>query len=271
MPGSEKPTSAALQKELYAAVHAKDAKPLEEIFTGGDERQRLATTVINLPVEGKTLLYTACFKPDARVEVVNSLIKRGAYVDSKSGNAGTALHGVVGSGNPTVTTAAIVRLFLAVGADVNARDGSGNTPLHVAISCKRDIVVIRILLEAKAKVNAKNKLGRTALHDATDQPGILDLMLRSQADPRLCANDGWTPLHVAVSSGQVDSAIKLLLHGADPFKTTSHGETAFDIGTRRGDFTIVKVMIDHVIEKGHDASGEHTHTSWFSDPHHSSE
>jgi hypothetical protein len=54
----------------------------------------------------------------------------------------------------------VVRLLLAVGADVNARDALGNTTLLLST---HDPEIVRLLLEARADPNARDSRGLTAL------------------------------------------------------------------------------------------------------------
>ena len=72
--------------------------------------------------------------------------------------------------------AAIVRLLLAAGADVNARDADGNTPLLAALASYGDldydgpsvIKTAQVLLAAGADVSLRNNHGDTALAVAVD-------------------------------------------------------------------------------------------------------
>ncbi len=59
-----------------------------------------------------------------------------------------------------------VRFFIAQGADVNAKDERGDTPLHEAVLHTTDTEVLKFLVASGADVNVKNKRGTTPLHRA---------------------------------------------------------------------------------------------------------
>ncbi len=59
-----------------------------------------------------------------------------------------------------------VELLLKAGADVNAKNTNGMTPLHGAAQMNPSPAVLEVLLKAGADVNAKNPGGWTPLHAA---------------------------------------------------------------------------------------------------------
>ncbi|KAM7394621.1 hypothetical protein PAMP_021409 [Pampus punctatissimus] len=102
-----------------------------------------------------------------------------------------------------------------VQSQINARDISGQTPLHLA--CERgDSACVRELLEeSQARTDIKDRNGQTPMHCAAqqDSPAIIQVLCS-----RLCSgvdelnNNGETPLHVSCRLGRVE-AVKALLGG----------------------------------------------------------
>jgi ankyrin repeat protein len=110
----------------------------------------------------------------------------------------------------------VVKLLLGGGADVNAADASGVTPLILAASSGQNDLV-ELLLAHGAAVNAKGYEGAGALYVATvmDQPEIAELLIAHGADVNAGTKSGSTPLSYAARDGNRNLAQLLIAHGAD--------------------------------------------------------
>ena len=106
-----------------------------------------------------------------------------------------------------------VKLDLADGMDVNAKDDRRRTSLHYA--AEEDYKEIaELLIAAGVNVNAKNNLGGTPLHEATasGHKEIVDVLVTKGANVN--ANiGGWTPMHLAIDEGHTETADLLRQHG----------------------------------------------------------
>jgi ankyrin repeat protein len=161
---------------------------------------------------------------EGRREMVAYLLKQRLDPRATSKDGDTPLH-CVGKGGDDVTflagklpdnarekpmpsvasgdRAAIAAMLLAGGADIEARNRYGYTPLHCA-AMGSDTGVVRLLLDKGAKVNGSD--GR-----------------------------GFSPLHFAVLNGPVESVEMLLDAGADiESREGSDGETPLIVASRGG-------------------------------------
>jgi len=114
-----------------------------------------------------------------------------------------------------------VRQHLAAGANVNAIDHEGNTPLHHAVY-NDQTEIIRLLIDKGAEVNGKRKAanhekGVAPLHTATWRSTIetMELLIDNGADVNMKRADGAIALHYAVWFGLKEKAEFLLSKGSD--------------------------------------------------------
>lgn len=93
-----------------------------------------------------------------------------------------------------------VKFLINAGADVNAKDWYGLTPLHYVCS-ESSLACAMVLVEANANVNAPTNSGRTPLHYACktshrDGADIVQLLLAAGADATIKDKYGRLPIAV---------------------------------------------------------------------------
>ena len=105
-----------------------------------------------------------------------------------------------------------IKRLIASGADVNAKNENGQTPLHWAVLEDR-IEMAKLLIASGADVGAKNKDGETPLHWAVDNDNIeiAKLLIDSGAKVNVKKRNGDTPLDWADSQ---EMEALLIEHGA---------------------------------------------------------
>ena len=104
-----------------------------------------------------------------RLEVVQKLIQMGAEVNAKNWQGATPLH--LATKN---NSASVAELLIQNRAEVNAQDDQGETPLHKAILCKSAVVAEK-LIHSGADINAPDRSGITPMQLA-EAFGMTDLV-----------------------------------------------------------------------------------------------
>jgi ankyrin repeat protein len=118
---------------------------------------------------GDTILHLAA--AGYRAEIVKLLLAAGADADRPGPHRwGRPLHYAAdGFSNPTRQVKTL-KTLIAAGADVNAADKNGATPLHRAVRT-RSRAAVECLLDAGADATTRNKPGSTPFHLAVQDTG----------------------------------------------------------------------------------------------------
>jgi len=106
--------------------------------------------------------------------------------------------------------------MIADGADVNAAQGDGTTPLHWAVY-HLDTPLVAALLERGAETNVVNAYGSSPLAEAIKaaDAGLVERLLAAGADVESTNEDGQTALMLATRSGSFAVAEALVNRGAN--------------------------------------------------------
>ena len=197
---------------------------------------------------GATPLHDAA--QHGRADVVALLIRKGADVYARrTERRDTPLH--------SAATEAVARLLVEHGADVEARDWSGRTPLHWAAQFGH-AEVARFLIGVGAAVDARAEptppkrprrprapfaerllLAVVGAVEAVFEPERAKAVARP--DPHRFTGD--TPLHWAAQEGKVDAAAVLLEHGADVNARDRDGSTPLHKAAFRGHGDLIGLLV----------------------------
>jgi len=126
----------------------------------------------------------------------------------------------------------LVDLLLKKEADINQTNFSGQTALHFTAS-KNHLDVARRLLSNKppAYARVKDKRGQYPLHRAAAVGSVpmVELLLKNRSPLNVTDSAGYTPLHHAIAEGHGDTAVALLKAGAETDKRDVDGFLAIDL------------------------------------------
>ncbi|HEY4047772.1 MAG TPA: ankyrin repeat domain-containing protein [Acidobacteriaceae bacterium] len=140
---------------------------------------------------------------------LHALLSQNAiWVFQTSADGWTPLHLAAAFGGPQA-----VALLLEHGAHVHqpSRNPMRNQPLHACVGLSRDLETARLLIAQGADVNATQAGGFTPLHQAA-AAGVRELvllLLESGADPRKLCDQGKTPADYARERGHLEIATTL--------------------------------------------------------------
>jgi ankyrin repeat protein len=155
----------------------------------------------------------------------------------------------------------ILKLLVEKGANVNAKDKKGGTPLHDAARFNT-LEVVKFLVEKGAVVNAETAHKYTPLYMSvmnTYDDSIAPYLIEKGADVNIQNADGFTPLIQAISFNP--EIVKLLIEkGADVNVTDRHKNSpihhALNAAITSGQYTRMFEILKILVEKGGDINAK---------------
>ena len=167
-----------------------------------------------------------------------------SYLDEENS---TPLHAAVDGGHLQV-----VKVFLEYGASPLVSRGDLIPALHLACS-QGKIDMVKAMVEARGCeiLSELDQYQRSPLHYSAlsiNGAGIISYIMEQVAHPELDAEDqqGRTPLHSAVTSGNVASAKELLAKGANPLAQCKAGDNALHLAISQSSReSLVTILLDH--------------------------
>ena len=167
----------------------------------------------------------------------------GADLNARNKRRQTALHIAVNKGH-----VGVVKTLLGLACHPSLQDSEGDTPLHDAISKKRDDM-LALLLDQNADIMLTNNNGFNALHHAAlrGNPSAMRVLLSKLPRPWIVdekKDDGYTALHLASLNNHVEVA-ELLVHTgrANMDLQNVNMQTALHLAVERQHTSIVRLLV----------------------------
>ncbi len=152
--------------------------------------------------------------------------------------------------------------MIAKGADVNAAQADGTTPLHWAVY-NVDRELVEALIKKRARADVVNRYGASPLAEAVKVASVplVELLLEAGADANVANEDGQTALMLAARTGNVTVAELLVKAGADVNRREEHKDQSavmWAAGENHPE------MVAFLVAKGADLSIRAKSTDWGS-------
>jgi ankyrin repeat protein len=229
--------------DVNAAASWDNLTPMHEASSSGhvDIMRLLIQNGADASTDLRGLLHSASLLKARSAETVQLFLNLGVDVNAQDGSHASPLHLASSAGN-----AETVQLLIRHGVDVNSRDGSDKTPLHLALSKGHDKTV-QMLTELGADVNARDGSHQTPLHLALSQgdTGSALLLIKHGANVNALDGSRMTPLHLVSARRNAEAVLILIQNGADVNARDGSHSTPLHLASLDGNDETVRILITH--------------------------
>ncbi|MDR9859062.1 ankyrin repeat domain-containing protein [Treponema socranskii] len=170
-------------------------------------------------ITGATPLHEAVRYGD--IDIAKALLESGADVNAEDNLGKTPVMLVI----PEDKREAMYRILIAHKADTTKKDAYGDTVLHTATMTSLSPVILELLVASGADVNARNKDGVSPLLIAVQKRNFAHVKFYADrgADINSADKAGDTPLTLAFKDGQ--AMLEMLVNRTNAFSHDSNGNT----------------------------------------------
>ncbi len=182
---------------------------------------------IHMIIDGKRNLLLTHVGAVSDPIIVSLFLDHGLPVDISAENGKTLL--MIASHNGATQ---VVQVLLSRGADINATDNEGMTPLHNAVAGYSRSATISYLLKHGARIDSARRDGSTPLMEASrkGRADFVEMLIQKGANINAQDERGETPLIRAAQMGHASVVQILLSHGANiASKRKQDGATALSL------------------------------------------
>ena len=172
--------------------------------------------------DGQTPLHIAAICNHVAIEKYLLVNEADHTVQDSSGSS--ALHEAVRYGNIDV-----IKALLDSGANVNAKDNLGKTPVMIISPREKAQEIYKLLISYRADLTEKDMFGDTVLHNAimvNSDVETVAILTNNGADINTRNKEGVTPLHIAIQKDNPAVARLLTENGADIHTVDAKGKSS---------------------------------------------
>ncbi len=216
------------------------------------ERVAMVRLLIEAEADVNAVTYrgmTALGNSRGEDELVRILLEAGAAIPASRPGGDPLLMQVMEHKRPRASRELGIFRLIAAGADVNAANKNGDTPLKQACALGSSRIIAALLESGARRVGATHGYGgfrSPELHLAatSGEPRVVRMLLHDGADLTETDYAGRTPLYAASVSGRAEVIKVLLSAGADPNAGRERGRSPLRAAAYHGHDECVSLLIE---------------------------